>query len=89
MQILTHLEENNPFFGDDSDTCDGTLKKQMRKILNKLADYASFKNKETFTIILDDPLSNCFILNPFYPEDDPQIVKTHQIPNILKKFLDR
>jgi len=26
-----------------------------------------------FTIVLDDPLSNCFIYNPKAPEDDPQI----------------
>lgn len=24
-----------------------------------------------FTLILDDSLSNCFIYNPFAPEDDP------------------
>ena len=29
--------------------------------------------EEKFTIILDDPLSNCFIYNPNAPEDDPQI----------------
>lgn len=72
-QIHTHLKENNPFFGD---SCDSTLKKQMKKTLDKLEAYASFKNQEEFTLILDDPLSNCFILNPFYPKDDPQIVSS-------------
>jgi len=27
--------------------------------------------QDKFTIILDDPISNCFIYNPKAPEDDP------------------
>jgi len=26
-----------------------------------------------FTLIMDDPMSNCFIRNPFYPEEDPNV----------------
>jgi zinc finger protein len=26
-----------------------------------------------FTLVLDDPSDNCFIYNPYAPEDDPKI----------------
>lgn len=28
---------------------------------------------EPFTLIIDDPTDNCFILNPFYPEEDKKV----------------
>lgn len=31
------------------------------------------EGNKPFTLILDDPLSNCFIYNPTAPEEDPQI----------------
>lgn len=31
------------------------------------------EGNKPFTLILDDPLSNCFIYNPIAPEEDPQI----------------
>ena len=34
------------------------------------------EGNEKFTLILDDPLSNCFIYNPNAPNDDPQIEVT-------------
>jgi len=43
-----------------------------------LAKMEAIKNGEMFPfqIIMDDPLSNCFIYNPHAPEDDPQLVVT-------------
>ena len=39
-----------------------------------IAKLKTFKEgNEPFTLVLDDPLSNCFIYNPNAPEDDPQI----------------
>ena len=32
------------------------------------------KNGEIpFTLYLDDPMDNCFILNPYYPKEDPKV----------------
>mmetsp|Transcript_76034 Transcript_76034/g.88412 ORF Transcript_76034/g.88412 Transcript_76034/m.88412 type:complete len:264 (-) Transcript_76034:184-975(-) len=69
-QISEHLKDNNPFFGDSADP---QFKNAMQSTIQKLEGYSQFKDNEKFTIILDDPLANCFILNPFYPNDDPQI----------------
>ena len=30
--------------------------------------------EEPFTFVLDDPLANCFIYNPYAPNDDPKIL---------------
>ena len=26
-----------------------------------------------FTLVIDDLMDNCFILNPYYPKEDPQV----------------
>jgi len=44
------------------------------EFLDKLEGLKDFSQK--FTLILDDPLSNCFIFNPNAPEADPQIETT-------------
>lgn len=32
------------------------------------------KNGEMpFTLCIDDPMDNCFILNPYYPKKDPKV----------------
>ena len=41
------------------------------ELMSKLKDMKS--GKTTFTLVLDDPLSNCFIYNPNAPNDVPQI----------------
>lgn len=63
-KVITNLEENNPFGMGDSATNDTYM-----KFLDKLRDFKDFKQK--FTLIFDDALSNCFIYNPFAPNDDP------------------
>ena len=30
--------------------------------------------KKQFTMILDDPMDNSFIQNPFHPKDDPNVI---------------
>jgi zinc finger protein len=30
-----------------------------------------------FTVVLDDPLANSYIQNPFAPDDDPQMTTEH------------
>ena len=63
-KIIENLKESNPFGKGDS--AEGT------QFLEFVAQMESIKNGEKpFTMILDDPLSNCFIYNPNAPEDDP------------------
>ena len=69
-KTITGLTEANPFGGGDSE--------KSRKWVEFIETMRSYKegNVLPFTIILDDPLSNCFIFNPNAPEDDPQIEVT-------------
>jgi zinc finger protein len=68
--VYEQLDKNCPFNKGDSAGDD-----------NKFADFL-IKVKELgtgekqFTLVLDDPLDNCFIYNPFAPEKDPQIVRS-------------
>ena len=65
-QTIRHLNESNPFGKGDS--AEG---KQFMEFMAKLEELKS--GAKPFTMILDDPLSNCFIYNPNAPQDDPQI----------------
>lgn len=65
-KIITHLDDTNPFGKGDS-----AYNKKFMFFLDKLRELK--EGDKPFTIILDDPLSNCFIYNPMAPEDDPQI----------------
>jgi zinc finger protein len=65
-QTIRHLKESNPFGKGDS--------KDNNDFMNFLGKLEMLKEGNTqFTLVLDDPLSNCFIYNPMAPEDDPQI----------------
>ena len=64
--ISTHLSDTNPFGSGDSDT---NLK--FLEFIDRLKMLQA--GEKPFTVILDDPLSNCFIYNPHAPADDPQI----------------
>lgn len=65
-KVATSLEENNPFaFGDSSTNM------KFLEFLDKLKSLKDLAMK--FTLVIDDPLSNCFIYNPLAPENDPQI----------------
>ena len=65
-KIITHLEDVNPFSKGDSNT-----NVKFINFIEKLKEIMA--GGKPFTIVLDDPLSNCFIYNPNAPEDDPQI----------------
>ena len=68
-QTITKMTESNPFGSGDS--------AQGRKWLEFLEKLKGLKEGNTpFTLILDDPLSNCFIYNPNAPDEDPQIEVT-------------
>ena len=67
VKLHDSLKENNPFGVGDS----ATNTKYM-EFLNSITELKEFK-RGPFTIIMDDPISNCFIYNPNAPEADPKI----------------
>ena len=66
QKIIEHLVKVNPFSVGDSAT--------NSTFMQFIERFKALSTGETpFTLILDDPLANCFIYNPNAPEDDPQI----------------
>ena len=68
-KLVTNLRENNPF--SQGDSADSMIREKFNDFCFKLENLKS--GKKPFTLILDDPLSNCFIYNPIAPEKDPKI----------------
>lgn len=69
-KLHSNLQETNPFKGD-------AYNETYKKFLSDLKELIEFRRP--FTIVLDDPLSNCFIYNPNAPEADPQVdVKVYE-----------
>lgn len=64
--MLETLEGDNPFVGDSSD---GNYKSKFAEFIDKLK--ACKEGTMPFTMILKDPLANCFIQNPNHPQPDP------------------
>lgn len=60
------LQETNPFGAGDSKNNTVFL-----EFLSKLQDLRS--GNIPFTLVLDDPAGNCFVYNPYAPDDDPNI----------------
>lgn len=60
------MEESNPFGHGDSRTSD-----KFNEFMGRMDELV--KGQRPFSLILDDPLSNCFIYNPNAPADDPKI----------------
>ena len=80
-KIHDKLEEVNPFAAGDS-----SLDDKFRKFLKGL-DSLKDGDKE-FTLVLDDPMANCYIYSPLHPEEDPQITvenyeRTHEQKEML------
>ena len=63
------MKENNPFVGDSTQS---ELKDKLDTFFAKLKDLQSLAHK--WTLILDDPMANCFIQNPHHPAEDPKVV---------------
>ena len=68
-KTITGMSEVNPFGSGDS-----AIGKKWKAFIEKLKEYK--EGHIPFTLILDDPLSNCFIYNPNAPNEDPQIEVT-------------
>ena len=63
-QTITALKKVNPFGSGDS--------AQGKKWLEFIQKMETLKEGNTpYTLVLDDPLANCFIYNPNAPKDDP------------------
>jgi zinc finger protein len=66
-KVHTQLQADNPFkVGDSANSI------KFNEFLTKLAKLK--EGNTPFTLILDDPLANCFMYNPFSPEADPQLI---------------
>ena len=65
-KMLEVLQGNNPFMGDSTNP---EKKTAFQKFLVELQEYKDGK-KYPFRLILDDPLSNCFVQNPNFPKED-------------------
>lgn len=70
VKIIDSLSEKNPFVGDSADP------EQKNKFTDAIQELKDCKDGKLlpFTLIIDDPLDNCFILNPNYPKPDPRVV---------------
>lgn len=64
--MLEGLEGDNPFVGDSNDP---NYTSKFSTFIERLKGLK--EGKEKFTLIFDDPLSNCFIQNPNHPDPDP------------------
>lgn len=69
-KIQSTLSDDNPFVGDSAPT---DQKSGFQIFMDKLQDLKDGKILP-FTVIMNDPLSNCFVQNPKYPEPDPLVV---------------
>lgn len=67
QKAVDQLQETNPFNAGDSAQDAGLFGAFIDKVK------VLIKGETPFTLIMDDPLSNCFIYNPTAPLDDPQI----------------
>ena len=67
-KIHDKLEEANPFGAGDS-----SMDEKFRKFLSQLQTLN--EGDTEFTVILDDPMGNCYIYSPLHPDSDPQIVE--------------
>lgn len=68
-KMIETLRGNNPFMGDSADK---DFVNRFEGFIDKLEKYQD--GKEKFTLIVDDPMNNCWIANPNHPNEDPKVV---------------
>lgn len=69
-KITSHLKDNVPFMMGD--TSQQGFKGKMNSFFNQMDELQALQRN--FTLIIDDPLDNSFIQNPYYPAEDPRTV---------------
>lgn len=70
--MLGTLRDDNPFVGDSAEV---DQKSNFENFLVKLQEMKEGKHLP-FKMVLDDPMSSCFIQNPYHPESDPLVTVT-------------
>ena len=88
MDLLNQIKETfirNPFLIGDSATQTAKerfkeFNKKIKKVERMMITWSQLQNvEEPFTLIIDDPLSNSYVQNIFYPEPDPQLeIETYE-----------
>jgi len=71
--VLNNIKDDmskNPFVVGDSSS--QTAKERFTEFINRIKNFISLK--ETFTLIIDDPSSNSYVQNIFWPEPDNQLI---------------
>ena len=68
-KIKNHMYDLNGYSDSDDD-----FAQKIRSIIKTLEQFMSGEKK--FTLILDDPLSNSFLRNPYHPEEDKNAIVT-------------
>ena len=63
------MKDNNPFVGDSTQS---ELREKLDKFFEQLKNLQNLAHP--WTLVLDDPMANCFIQNPFHPEVDHKVV---------------
>eukprot|EP00357_Protocruzia_adherens_P006474 CAMPEP_0114982670 /NCGR_PEP_ID=MMETSP0216-20121206/6256_1 /TAXON_ID=223996 /ORGANISM="Protocruzia adherens, Strain Boccale" /LENGTH=492 /DNA_ID=CAMNT_0002344533 /DNA_START=96 /DNA_END=1574 /DNA_ORIENTATION=+ len=71
--MMTSLRKSNPFEIGDSHEGDGFAAK-FKAFMARMEHLKT--GTETFTLVLDDPMDNCWIYNPYEPIADPQMTIT-------------
>lgn len=67
QKIAENLKDNNPFGGDS----DLDAKAKLEKFFADMSEIEELK--KPFTLIIDDPLDDSFIQNPYHPHPDPRM----------------
>jgi len=70
LKMIETLRDNNPFMGDSADT---EFTNRFNSFIDQLEKYQD--GKEKFTLIIDDPLNNSWLMNPFHPEKDRKVTE--------------
>jgi zinc finger protein len=60
------MRDLNPFTDSDDD-----FSTKIRALIKKIEDMMT--GSVPFTMILEDPLSNSFLQNPYHPEEDKNV----------------
>jgi len=71
--VLNNIKDDmckNPFVVGDSNS--QSAKERFTEFINRIKSFIALK--ETFTLIIDDPSSNSYVQNIFWPEPDNQLI---------------
>ena len=76
--IITSFR-NLPFASGDS--ASASEKSRFREVIEQLEKLKA--GGESFTVVVDDPLANSYIQNPFFPDPDPNMLEEEVCTTLL------